>query len=150
MSSPPRESSQKLSAALAHHLKSHRWRKVMLWTGIGFSGLTAIILIAIFVLLHSQRFHDFLLTKVNVTATESLNTEVHLENFALRFSPLGLDIYGVVVHGASPYSNPPLLQLQHAHVGIAITSLVHRKWFLTDVQLDHPVVQVFFDKNGIN
>lgn len=111
-------------------------------------GLIAIVAIAIAVLLHSQRFHNYLLAKVNTTATQSLNAQVHVENFALRFSPLGLDVYGVVVHGASPYANPPLLQLQHGHVGIGIRSLIHRQWYLTDVQLDHPVVQVFFDKKG--
>src|ERR1700744_3558828 len=148
MSRPPRDYSQKLSAALAHHLANPSPRKVTFWMGMAFPGLTAIMLIAAIVLLHSQRFHEYLLAKVNATASDTLNTEVHVENFALRLSPIGLDVYGVVVHGASPYSNPPLLQLQHAHVGLAITSLVRRKWFLTDVQLDHPVVQVFFDKNG--
>ena len=126
----------------------HRWRRFLLWSGGAVLGLIAVIAVAIAVLLHSQRFHDYLLAKVNAAATQSLNAQVHLQNFALRFSPLGLDVYGVVVHGASPYADPPLLQLQHAYVGIGITSLLHRKWYLTDVRLDHPVVQVFFDKNG--
>lgn len=148
---PPREPSNgpvpapKYKSPPPPRRRRHRF---FLWGGGILAGLIAIVAIGIAALLHSQRFHRYVLAKVNATASQSLNAEVHLENFALRFSPLGLDVYGVVVHGASPWSDPPLLQLQHAHVGIGITSLLHRQWYLTDVQLDHPVVRVFFDKNG--
>ncbi len=130
--------------------RRHPWRRFFLWSGIAVLGLLVIVAVGITVLLHSQRFHDYILAKVNAEATQSLNAEVRVQNFALRFSPLGLDVYGVVVHGAAPYANPPLLQLQHAHVGIGITSLLHQQWYLTDLQLDHPVVQVFVDKNGVS
>lgn len=148
---PPREPSPRPTPAPAYlppPPRRHRWRRFFLWALGIFVGLIAIAAVGIAVLLHSDRFHNYVLAKVNTTATQSLNVDVHLENFALRFSPLGLDVYGVVVHGASPYADPPLLQLQHAHVGIGITSLLHRQWYLTEVRLDHPVVQVFFDKNG--
>ena len=130
--------------------RRHPWRRFLLWAGCAVFGLGAIVAVGIAVLLHSQRLHQYLLAKVNREATQSLNAEVNVQNFALRFSPLGLDVYGVVVHGAAPYADPPLLQLQHAHVGIGIKSLIHQKWYLTDLQLDHPVVQLFVDKNGVS
>jgi len=148
---PPREPSPgptPVPASSPPPPQRHRLRRFFLWTGGTIAGLMAIMAIALTVLLDSQRFHTCLLAKVNARATQSLNAQVHLGNFALHFSPLGLDVYGVVVHGASPYSNPPLLELQHAHVGIGIASLIHRKWYLTDVRLDHPVVRIFFDRNG--
>ncbi|HKO12392.1 MAG TPA: translocation/assembly module TamB domain-containing protein [Acidobacteriaceae bacterium] len=130
--------------------RRRRWGRYFAWTGIGILGLIIVIALAVTVLLHSQRFHRYILAKAQASITQSLNARVDVQNFALGFSPLGLDVYGVVVHGASPYPNPPVLQLEHAHVGIGITSLLHRKWYLTDVRLDRPVVQVFVDKNGVS
>lgn len=130
--------------------RRHPWRRFFAWAGVVVIGLIVIVAVGIVVLLHSQRFHNYVLAKAQTTATQSLNAQVDLQNYALHLSPLGLDVYGVVVHGASPYQNPPLLQLQHAHVGVAITSLLHMKWYLNDLRIDHPVVQVFVDKNGVS
>ena len=106
--------------------------------------------VTIVVLLHSQRFHQYIIARVQSSVADSLGTRLDLQNFALNFSPLSLDLYGVTLHGANPYPNVPLLQLQHAHVGVRIVSFLQQKWYLSDVQLDHPVVQVFVDKNGVS
>ncbi|HEV2280138.1 MAG TPA: AsmA family protein, partial [Acidobacteriaceae bacterium] len=128
----------------------HPWGRYLGWAGIVVLGLIVLVVGVAITLLHSQRFHHYLLAKVESSVEQSMNTRMTVQNFAVHFSPLGLDVYGVVVDGASPYPNPPLLQLQHAHVGIGITSLVQRKWYLTDVRLDRPVVHVFVDKNGVS
>ncbi|HTX75215.1 MAG TPA: translocation/assembly module TamB domain-containing protein [Terracidiphilus sp.] len=112
--------------------------------------LTVVVVVTIAVLLHSQRFHRYLLTKVDSVASQKLNTQVTLQNFALHFSALSLDVYGLTVHGASPYPDPPVLQLQHAEVGVRIVSVLHAKWYLSTVRLDHPVVQVFVDRSGVS
>lgn len=127
-----------------------RWPRFFAWAGIVLLGLIVFVAFVITVLLHSQRFHKYLLAKTEAMVTQSLNAKVDVRNFAVHFSPLGLDIYDVVVHGANPYPNPPLLQLQHAHVGIGITSLLQGKWYLTDLRLDRPVVHVFVDKQGVS
>ncbi|HWG20026.1 MAG TPA: translocation/assembly module TamB domain-containing protein [Terracidiphilus sp.] len=128
----------------------HCWRRFFAWAGGILVLLIAIVVVAVAVLLHSQRFHNYILAKVQTAATEDLGTRVDLQNFAVNFSNLTLDIYGVTVHGASPYPDPPLLQLQHAEVGIQIVSILHKKWYLSSFRLDHPVVQVFVDKNGVS
>ena len=134
----------------------HRHHRRFHWGGlIGWIAGVLVLLIVLAagtaaVLLHSQRFHQYLLAKVDSMASEKLNTQVGVENVALNFSPLGLDVYGVTVHGASPYPNPPILQLQHAYVGVRIVSLIHLKWYLSTVQLDHPVVQILVDKHGVS
>jgi translocation and assembly module TamB len=112
--------------------------------------LAVLVCVTISVLLNSKGFHDYVLNKVQSSATESLGARVELQNYALHFSPLGLDVYGVTIHGASPYTDPPLLQLQHAQVGVGIVSVFQKKWYLSSVRLDHPVVHVFIDKNGVS
>jgi translocation and assembly module TamB len=137
------------TAPPAHHPRQG-WRRVLAWISGIFLLLNVLIAITVVVLLHSQRFHNYVLAKVHSIATEDLGTDVDIQNFALSFSPLGLDVYGVTVHGASPYPDPPVLQLQHAHVGVRIVSLLSHKWYLSDVTLNHPVVQIYVDKNGVS
>ena len=73
---------------------------------------------------------------------------VRIQNFALNLSNLSLDVYGVTVAGASPYPDPPVLQVQHAEASVRIVSIFQQKWYLNDIRVDHPVVQVFVDKSG--
>ena len=74
---------------------------------------------------------------------------MQLENFALHLSNLSLDLYGVTVHGADPYPDPPLLQVAHAEVGVRIVSVLHQKWYLDSFVVDKPVVKVFTDAHGV-
>lgn len=143
---PPHEPAPPRRRQHAHH----RWARILSWIA-GFSFLfTVLSTIAVVVLLNSRKFHEYVLSKAQSIASENLGARVQLQNYALNFSNLSLDVYGVTVHGANPYPDPPLLQLQHAEVGVRIVSLLQKKWYLSDVRLDHPVVQIFIDKNGVS
>ena len=100
------------------------------------------------ILLHNASFHAYVIRTAQQQAQETLGVRVQLQNFALNLSNLSLDIYGVTVDGASPYPNPPLLQLQHAQASVRIVSILQKKWYLNDIRIDHPVVQIYVDKNG--
>ena len=54
-----------------------------------------------------------------------------------------MDLYGVTIDGASPYPNPPLLQVDHVQTGVRIVSILTKTWYLSSFQLDHPVVCVY-------
>ena len=105
-------------------------------------------------LLHSQRFHDYVLIKARQSATEALGVPVELQNFALHFNGISngisptLDLYGLVVHGAAPYANPPLLQAEQARIGVRVVSLFSKKWYLSEITIHHPVVQIRVDADG--
>lgn len=133
-----------------HRHRRHRWGRIFAWIGGAIVLLLVLAVATVAVLLNSQRFHQYAIAKINTVASQKLNTQVTLQNFALHFSPLGVDVYGLTVHGASPYPDPPILQLQHAEVGVRIVSLLHRKWYLSTVRLDRPVVQVLVDKKGVS
>lgn len=100
------------------------------------------------ILLNSSSGHSFLLKQIQEQATKALNTGVHLQNFKLNLSNLSVDLYGLKVDGASPHTNPPLLQVQHAQAGVRIVSVVGGKWYFDSIRIDNPVVQVYVDKNG--
>lgn len=127
-----------------------RWKAILGW--IAGSVLLVLVLaaISVAVALNSARFHGWLLAKIRTEATDSLGVPVGLQNFALHFSHLSVDLYGLTVAGANPYPHPPLLQVQHAEVGVRIVSILHKKWYLSSFRVDHPVVQIFIDKQGVS
>ena len=126
-----------------------RLRRVTAWIAIGLVALLVIAAIAVTVVLRSARFHNYVLATVQKKASESIGTQVQLQNFALHLSNLSLDLYGLTVHGAAPYPNPPLLQVAHAEVGVRIVSVLHQKWYLDSFVVDRPVVKVFADAHGV-
>jgi translocation and assembly module TamB len=126
-----------------------RLGRVAAWIAVGLVALLVIAAIAVTVVLHSSRFHNYVLAKVQKEASESIGTQVQLQNFALHLSNLSLDLYGLTVHGAAPYPNPPLLQVAHAEVGVRIVSVLHQKWYLDNFVVDRPVVKIFTDAHGV-
>ncbi len=114
--------------------------------------LLVIVVAAVDVLLHSQRFHDYALSEVRRSASESLGVPVELQNYALHFSGISptVDLYGLVVHGAAPFTDPPLLQVEHARIGVRVVSLLRKKWYLSEFTISHAVAQIRVDSNGNN
>ncbi|MGA3049885.1 MAG: translocation/assembly module TamB domain-containing protein [Terracidiphilus sp.] len=135
---------------LRWHATKHPFFRVMTWTWAGMTTVTLLIAITVAVLLHNARFHDYLRRTVEQKASESLGVRVQLEDFTLSFSTLKLDLYGVTVDGASPYSNPPLLQVDHLEAGVRIVSVLKKTWYLDSFRADHPVIHVVIDAHGVS
>ena len=125
------------------------WMRIATWTGGALLCLVILTVIACTFIVHSRRFHDYFLAKVERQASDSLGTQVKIENFTVRLSTLSLDIYGLTIHGAPPYPDPPLLQVRHAEVGVRVVSVFRRKWYLSSFRVDSPVVKIFTDANGV-
>jgi len=124
-------------------------RKVRLVTRVarGFLLLLVVVAIGIYSLLRSATFHSYVLKMAEQKASESLNTRVRLQNFAVHWSRLGLDLYGLTVYGG-PGTKAPLLQVDHVSLNLRILSIIHRRWNLDGVTADHPVVNLVVDSSG--
>jgi translocation and assembly module TamB len=129
-----------------------RWHRTVLWALVLLMGALAVVVVGVAALLHSQRFHNYALMKARQSVGEALGVQVELQNYALHFSGISptLDMYGLVVHGAAPYSDTPLLQVEHARIGVRIVSLLKQKWYLSEVTIHHGVAQVKVDAKGNN
>ena len=100
-------------------------------------------------LLHSTAFHNYVLRTAEAESGGALNTRVTLQNFALHFSNLGLDLYGLTVYGVGPGANQPMLQVDHVECqACASFRLLRRQWNLDNVSIDHPVVNLIVDAQG--
>jgi translocation and assembly module TamB len=128
----------------------HPFFKMMAWISLGMTALTLIAMVVVAILLNNARFHDYLIHSAEAQASEKLGVRVQVQNFAVHFSDLSMDLYGVTIDGANPYPNPPLLQVDHMQTGVRIVSILSRTWYLDNFQLDHPVMHVFVDSKGIS
>jgi translocation and assembly module TamB len=105
---------------------------------------------AVVTLVNRDGVHRYLIQKAQDEARTRLGVRVGLENFTLHLSTLSLDLYGVSVDGADPYPRPQLLRVDHVEIGARVISVPARKWYLTSVQIDHPVVWITVDKRGVS
>lgn len=127
-----------------------RWLRIAAYIWVAITALVLIAAVTIVALLGNASFHSYVIRAIESNASESLGVPVHLENFALHLSTLSADVYGITVDGASPYTNRPLLQVDHAEAGVRIVSVIHRAWYLDNVRIDRPIVRVFVDEHGVS
>ncbi|MGE5724360.1 MAG: hypothetical protein ACM34G_04245, partial [Acidobacteriota bacterium] len=147
---PPERSQRPPAYRPPEPLRRHLWRQVLRWVGIGALVVIVLVVVGVVVLLKSNTVHGYILNTAEKRVTASLGTQVRVGNFALHFSGISplLDLYDVTVYGAPPYQTPPLLQADHIAVGVHVTSLLQRQWYLNSLTLDHPVARVFVDRRG--
>ncbi|HEX7288626.1 MAG TPA: hypothetical protein VF532_20750, partial [Candidatus Angelobacter sp.] len=128
-----------------------RARKIILWTATGMLALM-VLLAATFVLLVKQSpgFRRYLLAKVEASIYESSGARVQAQDFQLNLSAMGLALENLAVRGAGPAVSEPLLRVQHVDIGIAVDSVLGRKWHFREVTLRRPVVHLAVNKNGEN
>jgi translocation and assembly module TamB len=130
--------------------KAARWKTIAVWVAGGFAALLVVVVLGVVALLHSERFHAYLLRTAQQKTSEAFGSQVQMKDFATHWSGISpmVDLYGVVVHGAAPYPDPPLLQADALHLGVTVNSLLHKVWYVNDVRIEHPVVRIFADSNG--
>lgn len=110
--------------------------------------LLVCVVLTLTVLIDTPAVHRRVIRALESEAHERLGLGLHLQNFALHWSKLGVDLYGVTVDGEAPYRTPPVLQVQRIQAGVRIVSVFRRQWYFDSIEVDQPTVQVFVDKNG--
>lgn len=104
----------------------------------------------VFLLDDNEGFRHSILAKVEKSVHESTGARLEVRDFNLRLSNLSLDLYNVVVHGTEPDPSKPLAAVDHLQVGLTIDSLLHKKWHVRDIIVDHPVVRMAVNMAGEN
>jgi translocation and assembly module TamB len=128
-----------------------KWKKIVLWSLAAIIVLLVGTVVTLVSLLdHNEGFRHSILAKVEKSVRESTGARLEVRDFNLRLSNLSLDLYNVVVHGTEADSNRPLMAVDHLQVGLTIDSLLHKKWHVRDIIVDHPVVRMAVNKAGEN
>jgi translocation and assembly module TamB len=127
-----------------------RWVRVAAWIWLGFTAAGILAAFSLAMLVNNPQFHAYLIRKAEASAGDSLGVRVQLKNFALHLDALRVDLYGLTIDGASPYPNPPLLQIDHAEASVRVISILHKAWCFDSFRVDHPVARIFIDDHGIS
>jgi translocation and assembly module TamB len=120
------------------------------WIAGILGGLILLLAFGVYVLLHSAKVHAYLLRTVQAKASAALGSHVGFRDYSLRWSGISptLEFYDISVDGASPYANPSLLRADSLRIGITVSSLLHRSWYVNELEIHRPIVHVFADRNG--
>jgi len=123
-------------------------KRIAAWTAGIAVGFVVLVLVVGYFVLRSSAFHEYVISKVEQIAGQKLGSPLDIQSFDLHLSNLSLDLNGITVQGSgsSPYG--PLLQIDHIGLNVKIISVLHRKWNLNSITVDHPVAHVFIDKAG--
>lgn len=135
---------------LRRNRRKHRGWRIFAWTILGIVLFTIAALLAIGASVNNDGVHRAILRFAEREASSQLGVAVRMQNFALHWSTLSLDLYGITAAGAAPHPNPPLLQVQHAEVAVRIVSVLGGKWYLSSLRIDRPIVWIYVDRNGVS
>ena len=124
------------------------WKRKLGWIGIGLLAVITVLGIAGYIVVRSQKFHDYVLAKIQQEASEATGAQVRIQNFAFHLSTLAADAYGITIHGGEPTSGMPLVQADQLRIRLKIVSLLRRKVDLNEIVLRHPVVNLLVRKDG--
>ena len=124
------------------------WRKTVRWTAAVIGVLLLVVIVGGVLLLRSTAFHRYLMAKLVQQAGEATGARVELQDLAIHVKTLTADAYGLVIHGTEGPGERPLLQVQHARVGVKIISIFHRKVNLSELIVENPVVSLVVNKEG--
>jgi uncharacterized protein involved in outer membrane biogenesis len=124
------------------------WKRKLGWIAISLVAFVVVLVIAGYVVFRTQRFHDYVLAKLQQQASEATGGQVRIQNFALRLSSLTADAYGISIRGSEPKSRPPLIQADQLMVRLKIVSLLRKKVDLNEIILRHPVMNLLVNKDG--
>jgi translocation and assembly module TamB len=124
------------------------WKRKLGWIGIGLVAIILVLGIAGYVVLRSQRFHSYVLAKIQQQASEATGAHVRIQDFVLHLSTLVADVYGITIRGSEPTSALPMVQADQLTIRLKIVSLLHKKIDLNEIVLRHPVVNLLVRKDG--
>ena len=113
-----------------------------------FGALLLLVIVTAIVVLENPAFHRYLLTKIKQQAGEATGARVDIQNLQLHPKTLTADIYGLTVHGTERPGEKPLLQVDHARIGLRIISILRHKINLSELLIDHPTVNLIVNADG--
>ena len=125
-----------------------KWKKIVGWTMAGAAALLGIAVVGGYCYLRSQGFQQYALRRIVDQVDQSTGGRTQIRSLDFQLSTLTAHLYGIVVRGAESQDRPPLLQIDKLTVGLTIKSILHRQIHLSELLVEHPVVNVSVDRNG--
>jgi translocation and assembly module TamB len=125
-----------------------KWKRILGWAMGSLLLLIVMIFAGGYALLNSDRFREYVVGKIEQTASEATGGKVELQSYDLQLSTLTVNLYGMVIHGTEGSQQPPLLAVDKLTANLKILSVLRHDVNLRELLVEHPVVHLIVDKEG--
>ncbi|HZQ18398.1 MAG TPA: translocation/assembly module TamB domain-containing protein [Terriglobales bacterium] len=125
-----------------------KWQKIIGWSAVTIGALLLFVIVAVLVVVKTPAFQRYLLGTIEEKASAAIGSRVEIQSFDVHLATLTVNIYGLTIHGTESSSEKPLLQVQHAAVGLKIISLLRRKVNLSELLINRPILNLLIDRGG--
>ena len=125
-----------------------RWRKIVGWSVAALGSLLVAVIVAGSIFLGSARFQRLAIRAIVQDADKATGGRTEIGGLDFKISTLTAHFYNVTLHGKESADQPPLLHLDELTVGLKIQSVLRRRFKLTQLGIEHPVLHVEADENG--
>lgn len=125
-----------------------QWRKTIGWTAVGLVVCVVVLCLGGYFFLKSGFFKNYAIGKIQQAVAQSTGGRAQIQSLGLELSSLTARLNNVTIHGTEIPSEPPLLHVDELTVSFKIESIVRRKVTLSELRIDHPVVNLHRDWEG--
>lgn len=110
------------------------------------SSLVAVLVVSGIVAIHTQAFNRFMIRKIADATEKRTGEELSLGKLVIDWGELKVDIDDLTLRKPSPET--PFLTCDHVTLGLKIVSLWKREMILSELVVQHPVVQIVITHQG--
>jgi translocation and assembly module TamB len=125
------------------------WKKIARWAVGATLAFLLVASIALLFVLRSGSFHRYVLAKVVEKAQGATGSRVEIGDYIFHWSSLHADVYRLAIHGTEPDPTRPLFATDHFALGLKIISVFRGRVDLSEIVIDHPVVHLLLNKEGL-
>ena len=126
------------------------WKRWIGRAAVGIGALLMVILVGGYVYLKSASFQRFALRELAKQADQSTGGKTTIGGLDFSIRRLTAELYDVTLRGTESPSQAPLLHADRLMVQAKIVSLIHMKFGLRELLIDHPVVHLEVSQSGKN
>lgn len=123
-------------------------KRIIGWTSGSLLALVLIVFVGGYALLRSSRFHEYVVAKIEQTASEATGGRVQLQSYDVHLSKLTVNLYGIVIRGTEGPQQAPLLAADKLTAKLKVLSVLHHDVNLRELLVEHPVVHLVGDRDG--
>ncbi len=124
------------------------WAKTVRTTLLIAFGASVLLVGVAYMIVHTAAFNHFVLEKLIQEAQAATGSRVDIRGMEIHWNKLGVDLYGLVIHGKGSNSEPPFFQAEHVGVGMKIVSILRKKVDFRELVIDRPVLDVRVNAQG--
>ncbi len=127
-----------------------QWRRNIKWLVAILGTLIIAAAVGGYLYLESRAFQEYALRTIVQRANDATGGRTEIGGLDFELSTLTAYLYNITLHGNGGSERSPLLHVDKITVGLKVQSGWHHKVILSELLIDHPVINVEVNRDGKN